>query len=262
LSRRLVVDAVRLGQRLPLIRGLFEVDVTEARRRLRAHEAQTGESLSFTAFILVCLGRAVESNKHMHAYQDWFGRLVLFDDVDANTIIEIDLQGQKFGLAYVIRGIQRRTARDITGEIRAIQANPERSPSLGSKRRRRALMGFILLPGFIRRLCFRVIMSNPHWRKRAMGTVIVTAVGMFGAGGGWGIAIPVYNLSLTLGGIAQKPGVVDGEIAIREYLSVTMDVNHDVIDGAPAARFASRFKELVESAYGLEEIGGSEQSQR
>jgi pyruvate/2-oxoglutarate dehydrogenase complex dihydrolipoamide acyltransferase (E2) component len=252
LSRRLVVDAMRLGRRKPAIRGLIEVDVTEARRRLHLHREETGESLSFTAFILVCLGHAVEANKYMHAYKDWFGRLVLYDDVDANTIIEIDLQGQKFPLAHVIRAINRRTVRDITDEIRAVQSDP--ALSIGSKTRRRAMMAFLMLPGVIRRAVYRVINSNPHWAKKYIGTVAVTAVGMYTEGGGWGIGSSLYNLGLTLGGIANKPGVIDGRIEIREYLCVTLDFNHDVIDGAPAARFAARWKELVESGYGLEEL--------
>jgi pyruvate/2-oxoglutarate dehydrogenase complex dihydrolipoamide acyltransferase (E2) component len=47
--------------------------------------------------------------------------------------------------------------------------------------------------------------------------------------------------------------VVDGRIEIREYLCMTLCFDHDVVDGAPAARFTARFKELVESGYGLEE---------
>jgi pyruvate/2-oxoglutarate dehydrogenase complex dihydrolipoamide acyltransferase (E2) component len=76
---------------------------------------------------------------------------------------------------------------------------------------------------------------------------------MFGKGAGWGIPINDHTLDLTLGGIAEKPGVVDGHIAIREYLSITLSFNHDLIDGAPAARFTERFIDLVESGYGLSE---------
>jgi len=50
-----------------------------------------------------------------------------------------------------------------------------------------------------------------------------------------------------LGGIAEKPGVAQGQIQIREVLSLTLTFDHDVVDGAPAARFASRLKELIES---------------
>jgi pyruvate/2-oxoglutarate dehydrogenase complex dihydrolipoamide acyltransferase (E2) component len=75
---------------------------------------------------------------------------------------------------------------------------------------------------------------------------------MFGKGVGWGI--PISNRTqITLGGIAEKPGVVDGQIAIREYLCITISTDHTVIDGAPAARFATRLKELIESGYGLSE---------
>jgi pyruvate/2-oxoglutarate dehydrogenase complex dihydrolipoamide acyltransferase (E2) component len=56
---------------------------------------------------------------------------------------------------------------------------------------------------------------------------------------------------VTVGGIGEKPGVVDGHIAIREYLSLTISFDHDMIDGAPAARFTQRLKDLVESGYGL-----------
>jgi len=49
------------------------------------------------------------------------------------------------------------------------------------------------------------------------------------------------------GGNADKPGVTQGQIQIREVLSLTLTFDHDVVDGAPAARFTSRLKELIES---------------
>jgi 2-oxoacid dehydrogenases acyltransferase (catalytic domain) len=91
----------------------------------------------------------------------------------------------------------------------------------------------------------------PQVQKKYGGTVCVSAVGMFGKGAGWGIPITEHTLDLTLGGIAEKPGVVDGQIAIREYLCITLSFDHDLIDGAPAARFTAQLKELIESGYGL-----------
>jgi len=96
-------------------------------------------------------------------------------------------------------------------------------------------------------------MASPYRMKAIGGTASVTAVGMFGAGGGWGIPIPLYTLNLTLGGIATKPAVVGGQIVPREMLSVTLSFDHDVVDGAPAARFAERLRGLIEGGYGLEE---------
>ena len=42
----------------------------------------------------------------------------------------------------------------------------------------------------------------------------------------------------------------------RAYLSLTVDFDHDIVDGAPAARFVQQLKELIERGDGL--VGGSE----
>jgi pyruvate/2-oxoglutarate dehydrogenase complex dihydrolipoamide acyltransferase (E2) component len=34
----------------------------------------------------------------------------------------------------------------------------------------------------------------------------------------------------------------------REFVDLTLSFDHDVVDGAPAARFAARLRELLESA--------------
>jgi pyruvate/2-oxoglutarate dehydrogenase complex dihydrolipoamide acyltransferase (E2) component len=253
LSRRVIVDAGRVGQRQHRIMALIEVDVTEPRRRIREHKEQSGESLSFTAFVLACLGKAIEENKYFHARRDIWGRLILFDDVDCTTMIEIELQGQKFPLAHIIRGINRRSLHSIHAEIRDVQANPERSGSL--ERPRWMMAGFLLLPAFVRDIFYGVVARAPRLFKQQAGTVMVTAVGMFGSGSGWGIGTgSIYTTLLLLGGIAEKPGLVDGRIAAREYLGLTVEVDHDIIDGAPAARFVSRLKALLEAGYGLDEI--------
>jgi pyruvate/2-oxoglutarate dehydrogenase complex dihydrolipoamide acyltransferase (E2) component len=77
---------------------------------------------------------------------------------------------------------------------------------------------------------------------------------MFGGGGGWGIGIvPLHTLALVLGGITRKPGVVGDRIEVREYLALTVSVDHDLVDGAPAARFVESLRALVEGANGLQE---------
>ena len=45
------------------------------------------------------------------------------------------------------------------------------------------------------------------------------------------------------------------QVEPRELLTLTVAFNHDVIDGAPATRFTRRLVELIESGYGLEEVG-------
>jgi pyruvate/2-oxoglutarate dehydrogenase complex dihydrolipoamide acyltransferase (E2) component len=240
-----MVDGGRMGRQKHTVHGLFEVDVTLARRALRERRARTGEALSFTAFMMACLGRAVDTNPHMHAYRSWRNQLVIFDEVDVNTLVEVEVEGRRIIRPKIIRAVNTKTVWDIHGEIRGFQGASETSGEAQFIRR------LVLLPGAIRRLFYWVLFQNPQVLKRYFGTVALSSIGMFGSSGFWGIPVPNHTLQLTLGGIAEKPGVVDGRIEVREYLSVTMSIDHDIVDGAPAARFAQHWKGLIERGDGL-----------
>jgi pyruvate/2-oxoglutarate dehydrogenase complex dihydrolipoamide acyltransferase (E2) component len=63
--------------------------------------------------------------------------------------------------------------------------------------------------------------------------------------------VGTHTVDLAVGGITRKPGVVGDVIAIREYLQFSIYFDHEMIDGAPAARFTSRLVELMENAFSL-----------
>ena len=251
-ERRLVLDTLRLGQRKHMMHGLLEVDVTRARGVLRKQRERTGERLSFTAFVLACLGRAVAAHPEVHALRDWFGRSVLFEDVDVTTIVEVSVQGRPFGLAHVVRAVNRRTVRNIHDEIRAVQAEGPRSVTPGLRLATRVAL---LMPGPIRRFVFRILLRFPHLAKRHTGTVLLTAVGMFGGGPGWGFSAPgIHGLSIVVGGIATRPAA--GDRPAREILCLTVSADHDSIDGAPVTRFVRDFRAQLEAAESLD-LGGT-----
>ena len=110
---------------------------------------------------------------------------------------------------------------------------------------------FYALPAFVRVPVLVALTRSPYLRKKVQGTVAITAVGMFGGGIGWCIPMTGYTLCITVGGIAEKPGAVGGQIEVREFLSMTVSVDHEVVDGAPLAKFTTRLKELIGSGYGL-----------
>jgi pyruvate/2-oxoglutarate dehydrogenase complex dihydrolipoamide acyltransferase (E2) component len=176
--------------------------------------------------------------------RNWGNELVLFDDVDLTTVVEITKGDQKFPVSHIIRSVNRKTYMEIHAEIRELQATASKRPP-GSRQKSKRL--FWMVPAFARRLFYRITSRNPGWMKRNVGTVALTAIGMFGKGGGWAVPIAITPLFITLGGIEEKPGIINGQIMAREYLNLTLTFDHDVIDGAPAARFASRLKELIES---------------
>jgi len=240
-----MADGGRMGLRKHTVHGLVEFDITQAREAIRRHKAQTGDALSFSAFILACLGQAIDADKQMHAYRSWRNQLILFDDVDVNMLFEVEVAGKKTIRPHILRGVNKKSVGELHREIRTFQNQHE------SSKESKFIDWFVRLPGFIRRLFLWALFKNPPLLKEYYGTVLVSSIGMFGTGGGWGIPVPNHSLQLTLGGIGEKPGVVDHRVEVREYLSVTVSFDHDVIDGAPAARFTQRLKELIENGYGL-----------
>jgi len=240
-----MTDGGQMGLQKHTVHGLVEFDITRAREAIREHKVQTGEALSFSAFFLACLGKAIEMDKQMHAYRNWRNQLIIFDEVDVNMLFEVEVDGKKTIRPHIFRGVNKRSIREIHEEIRAFQSGHQ------SSQESKFIDRFVQLPAFVRRLFLRALLKNPRLVKEYYGTVLVSSVGMFGMGSGWGIPVPNHSLQLTLGGIGEKPGVVDHRIEVRKYMSVTVSFDHDIIDGAPAARFMQRLKKLIESGNGL-----------
>jgi pyruvate/2-oxoglutarate dehydrogenase complex dihydrolipoamide acyltransferase (E2) component len=240
-EREIVVDAGYMASGRHIIFALIELDVTDSLKQIKKLSNTIGRKVSFTAFIIASFSQAIIKYPRVHGFLDWRKRLVTFRDVDVVTMIEP--QPGAVAIPHIIRSANQMTVTQISDEIRSIQTRPGTSEQSGG------LVRFApKLPRILRLLFFRILKLNPQWLKQMAGTVVITSVGMFGKGGGWGIGfLPTHNLGITVGGICQKPGVKNGEILIRDFLNVTLSFDHDIIDGAPAARFTSIFAELIES---------------
>jgi pyruvate/2-oxoglutarate dehydrogenase complex dihydrolipoamide acyltransferase (E2) component len=232
---------------------LLEVDVTSARHLIEEYEARTGEALSFTGYLASCLGRAVDEDKSVQAYPKGRKHLVIFDDVDVFLPVEREVGENRAAIPYIIRRANHKSYLEIHREIRTFQAQPLQ-PGSGMP----AAFWFMMsTPWPLPRLFIRFIRAvgrrDPTRLVTAAGTVGVTALGMAGRGGGWGLAPAGQSVLLIVGGIGRKPAVVEERIEPRQMLDLTVAFDHDVVDGAPAARFVQRLVELIESGYGLEE---------
>jgi pyruvate/2-oxoglutarate dehydrogenase complex dihydrolipoamide acyltransferase (E2) component len=50
----------------------------------------------------------------------------------------------------------------------------------------------------------------------------------------------------------SKSPLAKGRLEEQDHLSITLSFDHGMVDGAPAARFARPFANLLETGYGLE----------
>jgi pyruvate/2-oxoglutarate dehydrogenase complex dihydrolipoamide acyltransferase (E2) component len=116
--RRWMVAAFRSTHHKPMIHGLLEVDVSRARTHLRDQKAETGESLSFTAFLIACLAKVIDEHKAVQAIRFGNKHFILFEEVDVLTDIERDVAGQKFVVPHIVRAANRKTVRKLHGKIR------------------------------------------------------------------------------------------------------------------------------------------------
>jgi pyruvate dehydrogenase E2 component (dihydrolipoamide acetyltransferase) len=81
------------------------------------------------------------------------------------------------------------------------------------------------------------------------GTFTITSLGMHEIDA----FTPIINLPeaaiLGVGRIQAKPVVRDGQIVVRQMWTLSLAFDHRLVDGAPAARFLQRIKQLIENPY-------------
>lgn len=81
----------------------------------------------------------------------------------------------------------------------------------------------------------------------ADGTFTITNLGGFGIDAFDPILTPGQAAILGLGRIADRAVVVERQVVIRTIMTLCLSFDHRIVDGAPAARFLQRVKELLEN---------------
>ncbi len=80
------------------------------------------------------------------------------------------------------------------------------------------------------------------------GTFTITNLGMYGVD----LFIPIINppetAILAVGKVTEKPVIVNGQVTIKPVMQLSLSFDHRTVDGAPAARFLQRVKQILESS--------------
>ena len=78
------------------------------------------------------------------------------------------------------------------------------------------------------------------------GTFTITNLGTLDVDGFTPIINPPQSAILGVGRIVPRPVVVDGEIAVRYMVTLSLSFDHRIVDGAPAAQFLQALKQAIE----------------
>ena len=254
-SRRLTMDLGKIGRDKHHVKALLEVDVTAARLKIK-QSRQAGKKIAFTAWLIKVIADCVALHPPVSGVNRPRGnKVVVFEDVDTCIVVEKEIDGSRVPLPYVIRKADKKTLDEIHAEIesaRSQRVEDEGNYVLGPRYNPIAMRAFLHFPQWLRLALMRwMYFNNPRRMKNAMGTVMITTVGMVGHTRGWLIPYSMHPLCLAFGSLNQQAAVYHGEIQKREILHLTVLVDHDVIDGVPAARFVDDLVKKMEAAWKL-----------
>ena len=243
-NRKMVAASAAVTARKSTIHSLCAADVTLPRQMMREHRERTGEKLSFTAYIVYCLAQVVKEHPHLNAFRRG-NRLITLDDVTVSVLVEREISGERVPEPLAIEAAQSLTFREINDLIRSARTRSES-----------ALGGFSgmtwirHIPGFLLKAFVRLADRNISLAKR-YGKVAVTAVGMFSREPVWFIPHGSGTVLITVGSIEKRMVFTGEKHEEREFLCLTGSFDHDIVDGAPAARFMNQFLETLKSGMGL-----------
>ena len=255
-SRQFTFDLGRIGLGKHHVKALLEVDVTEARRIIK-QTRHTGKRISFTAWLIKVIADCVALHPPIAGInRAKRNKVLVFDDVDISIVVEKNVNGVRVPLPYVIRKADQKTLYQIQDEIETVKSQAvenEGNYVLGEEYSTRAMRLFVRLPQWLRLILMRLLVLNPPQRiKSMMGTVMITSAGMVGHTRGWIIPFSMHPLCLAFGSLNEQPSVYRGEIQKREILHLTILIDHDVIDGVPAATFVDDLVKRLQAGFGFQ----------
>lgn len=209
--RKVIADRMSKSWNLvPHVHYDTEVDMTAVTELKRKLTEATGTKLSFTDFIVKCAAQVLTEYKIMNS-SIIDGNILEHDAVNIGIAVAVDN-----GLIVpVVKNAAQKSLRAIREDI----------VLLGTKARQGGLMPDELTGG----------------------TFTVSNLGMYGVDSFTPIINQPESAILGVCKIVKKPVVVNDEIVIRPMTMLCIGADHRLIDGAVAAQFLRRMKELLEN---------------
>lgn len=174
---------------------------------VKLHE-KTGTS--YTALLVFAVARALRENPTMNStLAD--GKIRIYEDVNVGVAVSTE----KGLVVPVVRDADKKQLSQISSELEEL-VDQARQGELS-----------------------RGQLTN--------GTFTVTNLGMYDVDMFLPIINPPEAAILATGRIVEKPVVVDGDVAVKPFITLTLAYDHRIVDGAPAAAFLRKIKKMLES---------------
>jgi pyruvate dehydrogenase E2 component (dihydrolipoamide acetyltransferase) len=200
----------------PQVTLMTEAEATNlvsARAQLN-QELPTADKISYNTLLVALTARALREHPNVNARWEADGIRLL---AEINIALAVDTE----------RGLMTPVLREVDKlSLNAVQRGYGELTD-------RALMGKSLPDDF------------------ANGTFTLTNLGGLDVDGFTPIINPPQAAILGVGRIIEKPVARDGAVVIRPVITLSLTFDHRIVDGAPAAKFLQRVKQLVERPMAL-----------
>jgi pyruvate dehydrogenase E2 component (dihydrolipoamide acetyltransferase) len=249
LRRKLAIatwDAPREGN----IYGKLVLDARPALEYIERRRAETGVKLTLTHIATRALSLALRDASGLNGYISR-GRFLKHETVDLSVIVAINggenlsavklERADEMSISEIAETLNERVNRVRVGDDESFKQNmmvAKRTP------------WFLLKPllKFVGWLSTTLGWSIPAFGVRAFpfGAGILTNVGVFGVDEAYVPPTPFAGvpLYLLLGVTRDAPYVDEGEVKVRQEITLTATMDHRFVDGAQAAQLARCLREV------------------
>jgi len=193
----------------------MEVDASrmiDLRRKINS-ELKVEGGVSYTDILVKALATALKEHPILNSSLE-DGQLKIFDDINIGVAVEVETEDASGLFVPVIRKADKKTLLEIAYESM--------------------------------RLIEQVRISKASREDLTGGTFTVTNLGMYGIDTFVPIINPPESAILGVGTITEKSVVIDGKVEVKPLMQLTLSFDHRVVNGAPAARFMQRLKQILE----------------
>jgi pyruvate dehydrogenase E2 component (dihydrolipoamide acetyltransferase) len=201
----------------PQVTLTTEADATNlvaARQQVNAELAAAGEKISYNALLMRLVARALAEHPNLNAQLTETGLQTM-----PGINIGLAVDTERGLLVPVVREAPAKSLRQINQEINSLAE--------------RAIQG----------------RSLPD--ELSGGTFTITNLGAYEIDAFTPLINPPECAILGVGRIVSNPVGLNGQIVLREMLALSLSFDHRLVDGAPAAKFLQRVKQLIERPFAL-----------
>lgn len=235
--------------------GSVEVDITDLNKFI-TEKRKNGLKVTPTHILALAIGRAIRAEiPEMNTYIKR-GKVVSHDTIDAT--ISVLLKGAQMGSVKLERLDEltlQEAVETLSQKIKQARKQTDESQKLKNF--------LAAIPWPFRTWLYRFAMfltvtlgiKLPGINPNDFGAFIVSNIGSLGLEIGYPALMPSANLAFVfmLGGIQEKPWVVNGEIVPRTIMRLGIAIDHRVLDASHGGILFKYIKKIIRNPELLEE---------